>query len=132
MRLENHANATFLANYEQGEPEEWGSGKNSKNDQHDPKKFLSLMYILKVHTRGSIRVAKFLAGSLLSSGGGNFKISRLKMAIFEDFSNRCIWPTKSITTIKFGLRACFNLKFIRVVQKNEILKIYINKVPIGL
>ena len=90
------------------------------------------MYILKVHTRGSIRVENFLAGSLSSSRGGNFKILRPKMAIFEDFSNRCIWPTKSITTMKFGLRACFNLKLIRVVQKNEILKIFINKVPIGL
>ena len=107
-------------------------GKIQKTISMIQKKFLSLMYILKVHTRGSIRVAKFLAGSLSSSRGGNFKILRLKIAIFEDFSNRCIWPTKSITTMKFGLRACFNLKFIRVVQKNEILKIYIIKVPIGL
>ena len=85
------------------------------------------MYILKVHTRGSIRVAKFLAGSLSSSRGGNFKILRLKIAIFENFSNHCIWPTKSITTMKFGLRACFNLKFIRVVQKMRFWKFILLK-----
>ena len=90
------------------------------------------MYIPKVHTRGSIWEAKVLAGSLSSSRGGNFKIFRLKMAIFEHFLNQFIWPTKSITSMNFGLKACFNMKFIRVVQKIEILKIFINKVQIGI
>ena len=85
------------------------------------------MYILKVHTRGSIWEAKVLAGLLSSSRGGNFKIFRPKMAIIQDFSNRFIWPTKSITSMNFGIRACFNMKFIRVVRKIDILNIFLIK-----